>query len=231
MRIVIAALTVMALAACSGSTSTDTTSGTGTTTGGSTSGGTTGGTTTGAPTSVIDARDGQTYPIVVIGAQSWLGANMNWIPDGGGASYCYANDTSSCDSKGRLYTYSVAKTVCPAGWHLASDDEWQTLETTLGMASNQLGINGENTQRGTDQGTLLQDASDGGFAAKAAGYGNGPAISDFYNPTEGYFWTSTADGSQIWRRHISTQAPYLFRFENPPATFAISVRCLQDSPN
>jgi uncharacterized protein (TIGR02145 family) len=151
---------------------------------------------------------------------------MNYVTDGG-ASYCYNNQSSNCDADGRLYTYAAAQTACPPGWHLASDSEWMTLETTLGMAANQLTINGENTARGTNQGTQLENAADGGFGAKLSGYATGP---DFYNlPSDGYFWTSTPDGSQIWRRHVSSGAPYLFRFENPPASFAISVRCLMDS--
>ncbi len=105
------------------------------------------------------------------------------------------------------------------------------LETTLGMAKNQLDVSGEYTARGTDQGTQLKEGGSSGFEAKLSGYGNGPTNADFYDlGTDGYFWTSTPDGSQIWRRHVAESEAYLFRFENPPATFAISVRCLMGAP-
>jgi uncharacterized protein (TIGR02145 family) len=236
MRNALAGLTVMALAACSGSTSDTSTTGDSATGGGATgtsggASGTSGGTTTGASNTFTDPRDNQTYPTVVFGSQTWLGANLNYATPDGGASYCYGNESANCDADGRLYTYAAAQTVCPGGWHLASDSEWMTLETTLGMPQNALTISGENTARGTDQGTLLKDQGDGGFGAKASGYGTG-VPPEFANlNTDGYFWTSTPDGSQVWRRHIATGSPYLYRFENPPVPFAISVRCLQDSSN
>src|SRR5581483_11098819 len=168
---------------------------------------------------------GQTYTSIDIGNQTWLGQNMNYATDGG-ASYCYANDTANCDTYGRLYTFAAAATACPPGWSLPSDQDWKTLETTLGMASNQLDVSGENTTRGTNQGTQIKVGGSSGFNAKFAGYATGP---DFQvQGSNGYFWTSTEVGGEIWRRHIDGQ-PYLFRFENPPATFAISVRCLKTS--
>jgi uncharacterized protein (TIGR02145 family) len=168
---------------------------------------------------------------VVIGSQTWLAANMNYATDAG-ASYCYMNDSSNCDTYGRLYTNGAAQTACPSGWHLASDSEWMTLETTLGMAQNQLDVSGEYTARGTNQGTQLKEGGSSGFEAKLSGYSNGPADADFYDlSTDGYFWTSTPDGTQIWRRHVYNGTAYLYRFENPPATFAISVRCLMGVPS
>jgi len=230
-----AGLALVGFVGCSGSSGGNTSGGTaatGTTSGGgsgTTSGASTTGTSTGAP-SFTDMRDGQIYPIVVIGSQTWLAANMNYATDGG-ASYCYMNTSSNCDTYGRLYTNGAAQTACPAGWHLASDSEWMTLETTLGMAQKQLDVSGEYTPRGTNQGTQLKEGGSSGFEAKLSGYGNGPANADFYDlGTDGYFWTSTPDGTQIWRRHVYNAAAYLYRFENPPATFAISVRCLMGAP-
>jgi uncharacterized protein (TIGR02145 family) len=228
--VAVAGLALVALGGCGGSGGGSSSTGsaaTGTTGGGGsgTTSGSIGGTSTGAAM-LTDPRDLQTYPEIVIGTQTWLAANMNYKTDGG-ASYCYMNDSSNCDTYGRLYTNGAAQSACPPGWHLASDSEWMTLETTLGMTPNQLGVSGENTARGTNQGTQLKEGGSSGFEAKLSGYGNGPASADFYNlSSDGYFWTSTPDGSQIWRRHVYGGTPYLYRFENPPATFAISVRCL-----
>ncbi len=42
------------------------------------------------------------------------------------------------------------------------------------------------------------------------------------------FWTSTMRGSDVWRRRVAAATPGVFRFTNPPSTFAISVRCVGD---
>jgi uncharacterized protein (TIGR02145 family) len=171
---------------------------------------------------VVDSRDGQSYSTVTIGTQTWLAENMNYATTSG--SYCYNNDPSNCTTYGRLYTFTAAADACPSGWHLASDVEWMSLETTLGMAANQLSVNGETTPRGTTEGTALKVGGSSGFNAQLGGYATGP---DFYLlGTDGYFWTSTQASTEIWRRHVDSSTPYLYRFENPPASFAISVRCL-----
>jgi uncharacterized protein (TIGR02145 family) len=172
---------------------------------------------------VVDARDGQSYDTVVIGTQTWLARNMNYEAPTG--SFCYGNTPSYCTTYGRLYTFSAASQACPAGTHLASDDEWKTLETTLGMAANQLDIDGEITPRGTTQGTALKVGGSSGFEAKFGGYASGTAF--YAVGSDGFFWTSSpANAGEIWRRHIDA-TPNLYRFQNPPASFAISVRCLE----
>jgi uncharacterized protein (TIGR02145 family) len=204
-----------------GGTTAATTSGGGTT--GATTGGTTGGTgSTGGTGPVMDSRDGKSYPIVVIGTQTWLAENMNYEAPTG--SFCYGNDVSNCATYGRLYTFATAAQVCPTGTHLPTDAEWKTLETTLGMAANQLDIDGEIMPRGTTEGTALKVGGTSGFGAKLSGYFNG---SSFYLlTTDGYFWTSTEAGGEVWRRHVDSSTDYLYRFQNPPVPYAISVRCV-----
>jgi uncharacterized protein (TIGR02145 family) len=86
----------------------------------------------------------QEYKTVEIGTQTWMAENSNYVPSTGNSS-CYENDTENCNKYGRLYdwatamnisstynsnTYSVAanhKGICPTGWHIPSDDDWNTL--------------------------------------------------------------------------------------------------------
>jgi uncharacterized protein (TIGR02145 family) len=78
-----------------------------------------------------DARDGKQYPYKRFGTQVWMTQNLNYAATG---SWCYNNNCTLGDNLrwGRYYKWSTALTVAPAGWHLPSDAEWQTLIDYLG---------------------------------------------------------------------------------------------------
>ena len=76
-----------------------------------------------------DTRDGKTYKTTKIGTQTWMAENLNYNADG---SVCYRDKIENCVKYGRLYDWETAMKVCPAGWHLPKNEEWDILINYVG---------------------------------------------------------------------------------------------------
>ena len=100
------------------------------------------------PTMLLeDKRNGRNYSTVKIGKQVWMGENLDYVPNEG--TSVYFNNDSQYAKYGRLYDWKTACKVCPSGWHLPSDLEWQQLEVVAGIASEKVNdIEGRDTPIG-----------------------------------------------------------------------------------
>lgn len=140
-----------------------------------------------------DSRDGKVYKTVIIGDQIWLAENLAYLPqvnkinEGGKTEEYYyvygyngsdagqAKQSSSYKDYGVLYNWDAAKTACPEGWHLASDEEWKTLEIEMGMSQEDAD---KYNERGSIAGKLKDvnawtgsvNSNESGFSALPAGY-------------------------------------------------------------
>jgi uncharacterized protein (TIGR02145 family) len=82
--------------------------------------------------SFTDPRDKKTYKTVKIGAQTWMGENLDYAGKNDNIGVCHGKKPANCKKYGALYTYGEAMKVCPLGWHLPGKDEWQALVDLAG---------------------------------------------------------------------------------------------------
>jgi uncharacterized protein (TIGR02145 family) len=182
-----------------------------------------------------DDRDGKAHKTVVIGGKRWMAENLNVETEG---SWCYDNKESNCEKYGRLYNWNAAKTVCPAGWHLPSREEWGGLAKAVG-GDGEYGTDGKAGKKlKSTYGWNKGDGTDEfGFSALPGGYRYDRYYNDdgsygarflsagFY----GYWWTATADN---WRSHAyNRRMGYNYGNLNESedmVNYGFSVRCVCD---
>lgn len=92
-----------------------------------------------SPITSLPACDGpieinnRSYATVEIGPQCWMAQNLDVALPG---SSCFGAREANCAVYGRLYGQRQIPdldTHCPSGWRVATDEDWQLLEMTLGM--------------------------------------------------------------------------------------------------
>jgi len=170
------------------------------------------------------------YKTVVIGTQNWMAENLNCDKSG---SKCYGNNTANCDKYGRLYDWNIAKTVCPSGWHLPSDDEWKKLinyvESDNGCSScagRYLKATIGWCKYGAGSGKSGNGTDKYGFSALPGGY----SYSDLRNlgvGEYGHWWTSYSDYSGIIRRDMRNDINEVDGAYESSDRF-LSVRCVEN---
>jgi uncharacterized protein (TIGR02145 family) len=122
--------------------------------------------------------------------------------------------------------------VCPSGWHIPSDAEWDVLVKYVDheWTSNNSGGNVAGTKLKATSGwnSNGNGTNEFGFAALPGGYGgsDGNFISAGNN---GFWWSSSEyNASYAYYRGMTYDDEYVRRNMNLKV-FLFSVRCLQDS--
>lgn len=168
---------------------------------------------------ITDTRDGQVYNTVKIANKWWLAQNLNYYTN---SSVYFDNDSIAYNALGRLYTYEDALNSCPNGWHLASDEEWISLEIAIGILEEDAYTTG---YRGEGFVEKLLIGGESHFEAELGGLEYQGSFGDM---GLGHWWTSTEkDAENIWFRCISESLGEIER-SGYPAEYRFSVRCVKD---
>jgi uncharacterized protein (TIGR02145 family) len=227
----------------------------------------------------IDSRDGKKYKSVVIGTQTWMAENLNYAVDFDGILYkgslCYGDNSGGdsqdkCGTYGRLYNWATAMAlgpgcdsivcsnqiqsphqgICPDGWHLPSDAEWNVLYTyadKYGSNETRAGTRLK-TVSGWDElnnnGFEFSNGSDlYGFSGLPSGASSDAILPDPSSPdgrvivrvhfsnltTHVYWWTATEANLGVAYSYVmNNKDPYLSKGYWNPKRSMQSVRCVKD---
>ncbi len=172
-----------------------------------------------------DNRDGEVYKTIQIGDQVWMTENLNYTSDNGRA--IFSNSSMLSDVFGKLYCWEIAIEVCPDGWHLPSEEEWETLADHLGGED----IAGSKMKEISKYWNSLNEESsnESGFSALPGGYLEDPDDTSYPFMGEiGFFWsTKEKSGSSAWFRYVKFDGN-LLKAGNGDKKFGMSVRCLKE---
>ena len=218
------------------------------------------------PATVTDV-DGNTYNTVQIGNQCWMRENLRTTRYSDGTAialgtstststayrYCPDNNAGNVSAYGYLYNWkavmrnsssssanpSGVQGICPAGWHVPSDAEWDELTDYVSSQSQyQCG--------GTSIAKALASATGWSSSSATCAVGNNPSGNNAtgfsalpagrYSGVyvrfgeEAYFWSSTdMSRKQVCYRHLDKdKANESYYYLESYGNIGYSVRCLKD---
>jgi len=190
--------------------------------------------------------DGNIYQTIKIGNQWWIAENLkvthyrngDAIPNVTGNSdwynlmtgaYCYyENNVSNSETYGLLYNWYAVndnRNLCPNGWHIPSDTEWQILIDYLGgaiYAGNKM-KESDTTHWSSNSGAT----NESGFTSLPGGWrrNNGTFYSIF---DYSLYWSATEyDSLNAWVRQLRDNTSYVLNNGYSKAS-GCSVRCVKD---
>jgi uncharacterized protein (TIGR02145 family) len=181
---------------------------------------------------LTDIRNNGVYPTIQIGNQCWMAANLNYGSNITSSQdqrdncqpehYCYNDDLINCNTNGGLYQWDelmqydntpVIQGLCPPGWHIPSEADWQILFAHYinnGFAGSPLKYSGFSGFNALLSGTRHINKSWDlkGFAI--------------------FFWSSTVHGTnKAWAYGMNDTDPSVSLYPSFRNN-AFSVRCLKD---
>ncbi len=197
--------------------------------------------------------DGNEYNTVKIGNQCWMKENLRTFTNTASTGNIYTPSTGGYNvaTFGRLYDWkavmqgalssttapSGVRGICPTGWHVPSDAEWDTLtnyvnsvadyrcEGNIAKALASTTGWSSNTSEGCNAGNTGDKANATGFSAVPAGYYHSSYTNFGYGAN---FWSATQFGNyDAYYRFLFYNTVYVGKDDNDKGD-RLSVRCLKD---
>lgn len=190
------------------------------------------------PTCTAVAFGGHSYNVTYIGGQCWFAENLrtaqyangnsipgNYGPVSWSTSTSYGvqavqgDDDANIADYGRLYNSHAMldeRNVCPTGWKVPSDEEWDALLSNVGENPG-LKLKSSLFWNGTSSGTneFDFDARPGGYRFSSGSYYGTGGLGDYWSTTT---WRQFNSSNEVSSNSIGTVY----------AEHGFSIRCLKD---
>lgn len=199
--------------------------------------------------------DGNVFEVVSIAGKLWMAENLKttnynegieiqniteevaWTHASAEAYAWYENNQGNAATYGALYNWRAVETakLCPAGWRLATDEDWKQLEGTVDSQYDLAHAEWDGTgYRGHDAGDQLKASSGWSETGNTnedrlsalPGGTRGLAGPFFFMGISGKWWTGTLDEEEkAWARDILSGGGRVRR-SAAPLNNGASIRCV-----
>ncbi|HEY5591820.1 MAG TPA: fibrobacter succinogenes major paralogous domain-containing protein [Paludibacter sp.] len=191
--------------------------------------------------------EGNIYKTIQIGDQIWMAENLKTtkyndgtsisnvegssFPSLTGGAYCWYNDNVyNKNIYGALYNWYTVNTgkLAPTGWHVPTNEEWNTLTTYLGGV-NVTGLKIKEAGH-LHWGTDNLATNESGFSGLPCGVIDIYGVFKRYG-VEGTWWSSTGqtDAKYAWLRSTDTTSPGLYKdYTSSYKQNGYAVRCVKN---
>lgn len=186
-----------------------------------------------------DPRDSRAYRYTTIGGRDWFMQNLAYE-----SGKPYYNLEALRDLFGGFYTWDEARTVCPEGWRLPTEEDWMNLaESLTGNTPESYsafgGISGDLMARAyfnDDQmwpfSPYVTITNSSLFCALPCGYAlvkDGTFVFSGFNDYSTY-WVDQESGSEkAYYRYLYNNSPDVLVATAYKEYFATNVRCVRDA--
>jgi uncharacterized protein (TIGR02145 family) len=144
-----------------------------------------------------------------------------------------AEESAGFNNVGYVYQWSAAMNgstaegaqgICPNGWHIPSDAEWNALEAYLADGTDSCGSSRQ-AWSCSAAGTSLKAAGSAKFQGPLSGFRT--AAGGFNSRgSSAYFWSATQSGSSAWYRSLNSANATVLR-DTFSKSVGLSVRCVK----
>ncbi len=196
----------------------------------------------------ITDYDDNVYDTVIIGTQVWMKQNLKvthynngsiipnvadsaaWVNLITGARCYYKNDSVTYDSVyGALYNWYAVNDIngiCPEGWHVSTDDDWQMAEAYLG-GTDVAGGKMKEADTLHWASPNIEATNSSRFTGLPGGMRDPDSKFD-YVVEFGMWWANSEyNTSFVWSTYLWNLATHVDH--NPiPKNYALSIRCVKD---
>jgi len=202
---------------------------------------------------VVTDIDGNEYQTITIGGQEWMAENLktltyrdgtpieypgednaSWEDNTDGAYAWHDNNSDNHDTYGVLYNWPAVNNpggLCPEGWHMPTDDEWQRLVDYLG--GSEVGGGAMKSTR-TEPGPHPRYNAPNNGATNSSGFTGLPGglrrSNGSFRETGLYgAWWASDEGEELdtWHRSIFNLDTTVYHFVYGKGS-GMSIRCVKD---